>query len=256
MELGYEEAGQGPVLVLVHGFPVDHNIWRDQLAGLADVRRVMAIDLRGRGNSPASATDGWTIHDYADDIAETIDSRGISEVDLAGLSMGGYVAFSLLRNHADKVRSLVLMSTKAEEDTPEARKGRDENASLVKEKGSEALVEAMFDKLVSKKATEEIKEKVRAMFLSIPPETAIADLVAMRDRPDFTQDLGSIRVPTLVVQGTDDDLLKVEAGRAMASSIPQGRFVSIPDAAHFVCIEQPSLVNQALRDFLEGVTRA
>ena len=253
MKLGYEEAGEGPVLLLVHGFPVDRRIWRPQLESLADIRRVVAVDLRGRGKSQVEA-EGWTIDDYAGDIAETIDAVGERQVDLVGLSMGGYIAFSLLRMHPEKVRSLVLMSTKAEEDGPEAKKGRDENAALVKEKGSEALVDRMLQNVLSKNASEEVKKDVADMFRSIPPDSAVADLEAMRDRPDSTADLTSIRVPTLVIQGEEDGLLTLGAGRAMAAAIPQGRFVSIPGSGHFVSIEQPRLVNEALSDFLKNVT--
>jgi 3-oxoadipate enol-lactonase len=255
MRLGYEESGAGPALLLVHGFPVDLRIWRPQLKGLADIRRLIAVDLRGRGKSPAQAAE-WSIDDYAEDIAETIDAVGIPQVDLVGLSMGGYVAFSLLRMHPEKVRSLLLMSTKAEEDTPEAKKGREENAALVKEKGSEVLVDRMLGKLLSRNASEEVKEEVTAMIRSIPPDTAVSDLEAMRDRPDSTGDLPSIPIPTLVMQGEKDELLDLEAGRAMAAAIPQCRFVSIPDAAHFVSLEQPRLVNQTLREFLGAVTTA
>jgi 3-oxoadipate enol-lactonase len=255
MKLGYEESGAGPALLLVHGFPVDLRIWRPQLKGLADIRRLIAVDLRGRGKSPAQAAE-WSIDDYAEDIAETIDAVGIPQVDLVGLSMGGYVAFSLLRMHPEKVRSLVLMSTKAEEDSPEAKEGRDENAALVKEKGSEVLVDRMLGKLLSRNASDEVREEVAGMIRSIPPDTAVSDLEAMRDRPDSTGDLPSIRIPTLVMQGEKDELLDLEAGRAMAAAIPKGRFVSIPDAAHFVSLEQPGLVNQALREFLGAVTTA
>ncbi len=254
MKLGYEEAGEGPVLLLIHGFPVDRRIWRPQLESLATLRRVVAVDLRGRGKSPADAAEGWTIDDYAGDIAETIDALGVHQVDLVGLSMGGYITFSLLRMHPEKVRSLVLMSTKAEEDGPEAKKGRDDNAALVREKGSEALGDRMLQNLLSKSASDQVKKDVADMFRSIPPDSAVADLEAMRDRPDSTALLASIRVPTLVIQGEEDGLLTLEAGREMAAAIPEGRFVSIPGSGHFVSVQQPRLVNEALRDFLKDVT--
>jgi 3-oxoadipate enol-lactonase len=256
MKLGHEESGAGPVLLAVHGFPVDLGIWSAQLSGLADTSRVVAVDLRGRGVSPAPATNQWSIDDYAGDIADTLDALQVPAVDLVGLSMGGYVAFALLRMHPERVRSLVLMSTKAEEDSPDAKKGRDETAALVNEKGSEVLVDRMLGKLLSKNASDEVRERVRAMFLSIPPDTAVLDLMAMRDRPDSTGDLSSISIPALVVQGTEDELLTLEAGRAMAAALPQGHFVSIPAAGHFAPLENPSVVNRALRDFLATVTRA
>ncbi|MGH9197635.1 MAG: alpha/beta fold hydrolase, partial [Acidimicrobiia bacterium] len=93
MVLGYDEAGSGPVLLLVHGFPLDSTLWEKQLEGLKDIRRVVAVDLRGRGKSKADPN-GWSVDLYADDVAKTIDSLGGDPVDVAGLSMGGYVVFA------------------------------------------------------------------------------------------------------------------------------------------------------------------
>src|SRR5205807_1295095 len=106
--LGYDEAGEGPVLVLVHGFPFDRRLWAGQLRGLANIRRVVAPDLRGRGLSAAIGAEGATMDTYADDVAATIASLGVEQADVGGLSMGGYVTFALWRRHPKLVRSLML----------------------------------------------------------------------------------------------------------------------------------------------------
>ncbi|HVF11857.1 MAG TPA: alpha/beta fold hydrolase, partial [Actinomycetota bacterium] len=218
--LGYDEAGEGDVLLLVHGFPLDRTLWAEQLAGLSDIRRVVAVDLRGRGKSPDGQADGWSIDLYADDIAATIDSLGVDQVDLAGLSMGGYVVFNVLRKHPEKVRSLILIDTKSGDDPPEAKEGREKTAILVREKGTAELVNALLPKLFAPVATDAVKDKVRAMFENTPSETAAADALAMRDRVDSTPDLAEIKIPTLVLHGADDALMPSAGAKDMASAIP------------------------------------
>ncbi len=248
MILGYEEAGRGEVLFLVHGFPVDRRIWRAQLDGLADFRRVVAPDLRGRGKSPA--TGSWSIEDHAEDVAETIGSLGVDAVDLAGLSMGGYIAFALLRNHPDLVRSLILVSTRATQDLPDYRTGREMTAERARKFGTGALAESMLGGLLSPSVSEEVRNKVLEMFDSLPGETAAADSLAMRDRADSTPMLAGINVPTLVVEGGDEGLLPEGSGKALADTIPGAAHASIPGGGHFVPIENPEGFNEAVRRFL------
>jgi len=252
MILGYEEAGSGPVLVLIHAFPTDHRIWDDQLRALSDIRRVVAVDLRGRGRSPAT-DDGWTIETYGEDVAETIDSLDAGPVDLGGISMGGYVVFDVFRRRPDLIRSLILASTRCTEDPPEGKAGRSRVAALVREKGTSALIGMMFDKMFSPHATDLVKAKVRMMFEELPAEAAAGDSLAMRDRPDSTQDLAKIATPTLVLHGEDDQLMPIGTARRMAAAISGAEFVPIPAAGHLTSVENPEAVNAALRSFLAGV---
>lgn len=250
MELGYDESGSGPVLLLVHGFPVNRTIWSRQLAGLDHVRRVVAPDLRGRGKSPAASEEGWSIQDLAGDVAETIEALGAGPVDLAGLSMGGYIAFALLREHPELVRSLILVSTRAVQDPPEYRTGRTMTAERAERYGTRALAESMIDKLLTPGASAEARQQVLAMFDAVPGATSARDSLAMRDRADSTPLLSSISVPTLVVEGTQDSLLPEGSARTMADAVPGARFASIPGAAHFVPIENPEAFNKAVEEFL------
>lgn len=252
--LGYDESGSGPVLLLVHGFPLDRTMWEEQLKGLSDVRRVIAVDLRGRGKSPATDTEGWTIDLYADDVARTIEGLGVDKVDLAGLSMGGYVVLAFWRRHKDKVRSLLLIDTKAEADSAEAKEGREKTAALVREKGTAELVEGLFPKIFAPASGDKVKDKVRRMFENTPGATAAADALAMRDRPDSTPDLSRISVPTLVLQGEQDALMPVEGARAMAEKVPGARFVSTPNGGHMAPIENPEAANAAIREFIAGLS--
>lgn len=255
MKLGYDESGSGPVLLLAHGFPVDRNIWAGQLTGLSSLRRVIAPDLRGRGKSPAPSQDGWSIQDHADDLVETIEALDAGPVDLAGLSMGGYVAFALVRQRPDLVRSLILVSTRALQDPPEYQTGRKMTAERAERYGTRALAESMIDKLLTPRAPEAVRQQVLAMFDAVPGTTSARDSLAMRDRADLTSLLGSITVPTLVVEGAEEALLPAGSSSAMAAAISGAQMVCIPKAGHFAPIENPEAFNQAVEEFLNRVLR-
>jgi len=246
--LGAQQTGAGRPLVLVHGFPFDAEQWSEQLTTLAERRRVIAVDLRGRGRSTHAPNDDWTLDTHADDVARTLDDLGLARADVVGLSMGGYVAFALLRRHPGKVASLTLIDSKASADTAEARHGRDENARIVREHGTRALVPIMIPKLVAPSSPAWVSQKLAVMIERTPPATCIRDLMAMRDRPD--SDPTSVRVPTLVLHGALDALMPVAAAHAMAAAIPGARFVEVPGSGHIACLENAPVVNQALASFL------
>lgn len=248
--LGAQESGTSDVLVLIHGFPFDSRMWEHQLSGLSDVRRVVAVDLRGRGRSTDADADGWTVDTYADDIAATLDSLSAANADVAGMSMGGYVAMALLRRHPEKVRSLILIDTKTGDDPPEAKEAREKTAALVREKGTLELANGLLPKLTRPEPDEGVVEKAKQMFADTPSETAAADALAMRDRTDSTDLLSKATVPVLVIHGEQDQLMPVDGAKQMASNIPGARFVAIADAGHLSPMENPEAVNAAIRDFL------
>lgn len=257
MDLAYEERGSGPVLVLIHGFPFNSTMWIEQLKGLAKIRRACAVDLRGSGYSKLDDTSGFSMDLFADDIAKTLDDIGADQVDVCGLSMGGYVAFAMWRRHRDRIRSLILADTKAGADSDEAKAGREKVAAMLREKGEEGLEQLANDlvpKLTAPGASEDVVAHLRRMILSTPPEVAAADALAMRDRPDSTPDLADIAVPTLWIQGEQDALMPPDAVRGDAAQIPGCRFETVPNGGHVSPMENPDAVNKLITAFLNEVT--
>jgi 3-oxoadipate enol-lactonase len=251
MELAYEERGSGSTLVFIHGFPFDRTMWIPQLAGLAKVRTCVAVDLRGSGLSNDEQPSDYSMDLFADDVVKTLDAMNVDQADFAGLSMGGYVLFSLWRRHPARVRSLIFLDTKAEADNEEGKAGRVKTAEMVAEKGMQPLWESLGPKLTGSSPSEEVVEKLRQMFLNTAPEVAAADSLAMRDRPDSTGDLASINVPVLWLQGEEDGLMPVDGARASAEKIPGARFVPIPKGGHVSPMENPEAVNEAMSAFLK-----
>src|SRR5690349_7248599 len=119
IEIAYDDVGSGPPIAFIHGFPHNRSLWSPQLGALVDRARCVAPDLRGFGES--SSHGPFTMDQYADDVALLLENLGIGHAVIVGLSMGGYVAFSLWRRHRALVRALVLADTRAGADTDDGR---------------------------------------------------------------------------------------------------------------------------------------
>ena len=149
------DVGTGPPLLLVHGFPLDHSMWRHQLETLRSSNRIIAPDLRGFGAS-SGATETISMEQLADDLAALLDGLKIIEpITFCGLSMGGYVAWQFWRRHPNRLARLILSDTRAIGDTEEVARGRLDMAERVLAEGSSIIAEAMLPKLFSDRTAHE-----------------------------------------------------------------------------------------------------
>ena len=135
MLLTYDDDGPGPVVVLLHGFPLDRTIWHAQRTSIGSMYRVIAPDLRGFGHTAAPES-GYTMDAMAGDVVELLDALQITEpIVLGGLSMGGYVALELYRRAPELVRGLALCDTRATPDGQAQRDAREAYARTTLERG-------------------------------------------------------------------------------------------------------------------------
>jgi pimeloyl-ACP methyl ester carboxylesterase len=255
IQLGYDDAGSGVPLVLIHGFPHNRTLWAPQVHGLADRARCVSIDLRGFGESTPAPPFG--MDRYADDVVAVLDRLRIGRAVVAGLSMGGYVAFALWRRHRARVRGLVLAATRAGADSPEAMEKRRGMIELARTRGAGAVADAMMPGMVGKTAREknpDVVEAVRTMLASAPVDGTIGALEAMMARPDSTPTLATIDAPTMVIAGDEDALIPMSDAWSMHEAINGSRFELVAGAGHVVNRERRAAFNHLVSEFLAGVT--
>lgn len=257
VRLYWRESGEGPAVLFVHGFPFHGGMWDDQLERLPGRWRWLAPDLRGFGRSESSADEDspLAMDLFADDLAAFLDARDVERAVVCGLSMGGYVSFALWNWHPERVAALVLCDTRAGADTEEKRRGRRELATRVGREGASAAADALLPKLLSdetRRARPEVVDAVRSMIESTPPATIVRALEGMARRPDSTELLPGVEVPTLILMGEDDAVTIRADAELMERAIPDATLQTIPGAGHLPPMETPDAFNRALVQFLEA----
>lgn len=254
IRLSVNDQGEGPALLLVHGFPLDRSMWTGQIEDLSRDYRVIAPDLRGFGLSDVSQ--GTVLMEqYADDLAGLLDALGVHDgVTLCGLSMGGYVAWQFWRRHRSRLNGLILCDTRAEADTPDAASTRLESADRVLAEGIGFLADGMMEKLLAPSTLRdrpEIADAAKSVMLATPRDGAAAAQRGMAARADSSDILSQIDEPTLVICGEHDAISTVDEMRGIAQQIAGAVYVQIPNAGHMSPLENPQAVNMAIRDFLQ-----
>jgi len=252
--MAFDVHGDGYPILFIHGFPFDRTMWRPVTATLTGRRRITP-DLRGLGLS--DVPDHYAMAEYADDVAALLDALHVPQAVVCGLSMGGYVAFELIRRHPGRVRALILAATKSEADDEAGKRRRDDLIALVERQGTGALADLLLPQLLApatRTAMPDVVQHLRAMIEESPVRGVVGALRAMRDRADATPILGKIQVPALVIAGRDDQLIPPATSRNLADAIPGALFRLIPDAGHLCPLEQPVATGRVIAEFLEGMS--
>jgi pimeloyl-ACP methyl ester carboxylesterase len=227
-------------------------MWDGQLA-LADTGwHVIAPQLRGVDGA-TSDPPGTSVDDYAGDVIDLLDGLHIKQAVIGGLSMGGYVAFAMLRHAARYFQGLILADTKPQADTPDAVEGRKKLLALVQQKGPAAVADEMIPKLLgetSRKTHPEVVEHVRSLILASSTDAIAGEIRALMTRPDSTPLLATIHFPTLIVVGDEDTVTPPTLAHEMRDAIAGSELAVIPGAGHLSNLERPDSFNAALARFL------
>lgn len=254
--LHVQTSGSGIPVLLIHGFPFTSRMWQPQLHGLADTGQIVAPDLPGFGDSPA-APPPHSVDAMAQACVAVLDAQGIhGPAVIGGLSMGGYIALAIARLYPQRLRGLMLLSTRAAADGAEAKANRDKAIATAQEQGPAPAGEGMFPKLLAPgnyAAQPQTAEELRAIMAGATTEGVVMALTAMRDRPDSTPLLGQISAPTLVVHGEEDQVIPKSEAEAMAAAIPNSQLQLIANAGHVPNLEQAEKFNEVVAAFIRSV---
>jgi pimeloyl-ACP methyl ester carboxylesterase len=253
INLAVREAGHGPAVVLLHGYPLDGEMWEAELEALAARGlRAIAPDLRGAGGSDVGMMQGpVTMSRMADDIVALLDRLRIDRAAVVGLSMGGYVAFEILARSPDRVRGLVLSGTRATPDSEAGRASRETTAQSIEKGGIEAVVQAFLPKVIDPATQPALFARAAEMARRATPRGAAALLRGIALRADHQMTCARIAVPTLVLCGSLDMATPPDEVRALAQSIPGARYLEIRGHGHALNLEAPEAFQDAAVPFLE-----
>lgn len=259
MTLAVTDIGTGPVVVLLHAFPVNRHLWDGVAERLAaGGRRVVAPDLPGFGDSPMPESEP-DLAVAADAVFTTLAELGIRQYALAGLSMGGYVAMQLLRQGSDDVpapSAVGLVDTKMGADPEPARANRLAVADrALAEQSTEFLVDAMIGNLLGRVTVEQkpdVVAQVSAWIRATSPQAVAWAQRAMARRPDSRELLAGFSGRVLVLAGSDDTISPPDEQRELAGVLQHGELRFVPGVGHLSAVEDPEGVAQALLGFTAG----
>lgn len=250
IQMAYTDEGEGIPLVFIHGFPLNRSAWSKQVEAFKSSYRVIAPDLRGLGETEATAGP-VPMGRFAEDLNALLHHLGTGPAIIVGHSMGGYVALAFARAYPKALRALVLVGTKAGADSPGAAAARRALAEKVRAEGTSVVVEAMAPKMLSASHTDAaMAASVQAFMATATPEGVVSALLGMAERPDAGAWLGKIRVRTLVMVGAEDTIIPPSESEILMMGIPSAQLKVIPKAGHLVAFEQAEAFNGALREWL------
>jgi len=239
-------------VVLLHAFPLSSVMWErmaQELQSLRDDTALLLIDFPGFGESPER--EKWNLATLPVELRGIIERHTRKPVTIAGLSLGGYAAFEFFRMNPDLVRGLVLSNTRAEADSEEEKRGRATFAEDALARGPEAAIDRLYSNFVTPETEPEIAIDIRNWIMEAKPPAIAACLNAMAERDDSRSVLSLITIPSLVISGERDVMMRTTNMRAMASALEDSSFVEIKSAAHLTAVERPREWAEALASFLD-----
>ena len=251
--VAYRDLGEGPPLVLLHGFLCDSRCWRRQLEDLSDSFRVVAWDAPGAGSS-SDPPDPFTSTGWAQCLGAFLDLVGIERAQILGLSWGGILGQEFYRLYPDRVLALILCDTYAgwKGSLPEsACKKRLERCFLESSLPAEAFVRRWVPEFYTETASPDLKEEMSDVVSDFHPQgfRLMAKSSADTDTADL---LPYIEVPTLLVWGDEDRRSPMNIAEQFRHAIPNAELTVIANAGHISNMEQPEEFNAQVRRFCQS----
>ena len=254
-EIFVESSGTGEPLVLLHGYPLSGALFSRVRDELDDQYRVITLDHRGYGLS-GSANGVRSVDTYAEDALAVLDRLGIESAHMGGMSMGGPILFSIMRQRPGAVRSAILIDTNHQSaGAPERGIWQGARRALEESGDVGSITPFLLPNMLSGQ-TRLVDAPGQADYLGrvvaqASLEGAIGGTYALENRPDATELIRNTQMPVLVVVGREDTLYPVSVSQDMARLAPRGELAVIPGAAHAAVFEFPEAVAAEIEAFLQ-----
>ncbi|HUK27393.1 MAG TPA: alpha/beta fold hydrolase [Candidatus Acidoferrales bacterium] len=254
LQVWFDELGNPGALpvVLIHGFPFSHEMWRPQIPVLSEKFWVIQYDLRGHGQTDVG--DGqYALEFFVDDLIALLDYLKIKKAVLCGLSMGGYIALRAVERNPERVFGLILADTQAKADSNEAKLKRAASIKAVKSNGIKPFADNFLNSAFTPQSLTSKSEGVIAIQKIIDSNSQMGicgALLALASRTDTTVSLLAVQVPTLILVGDRDVLTPVSLSQELHDRIRDSEMHVIKNAAHLSNLENAEEFNKYVVDFL------
>lgn len=255
IDINYEQEGAGTDLVLIHGLGADLRIWDADVPVLARYHRVLRCDVRGFGASD-KPPGPYSPQLFARDLSNLLSACDVRTAHVLGISMGGVIAQRFALDYPTRVRSLVLVSTSSEV-APQATAAWRWLADMVEREGFDAGsadASRAFSAAFAAQHPEVVADVGRRNAASDPRAYAAAAR-AMSDY-NWTAELSSVGVPTLILQGLEDQLTPPGGSVKMSRKLPHARLLMVAGTGHNLPLEQPAVFHVAVLAFTAGIDNA
>ena len=257
LKISYNDEGPdgAPVIVFIHGFPLNKSMWNKQVEALKVNYHVIAYDIRGHGNSDIGEED-FTIDLFVNDLLHLMSALKIEKAILCGLSMGGYIALNAIENFPERFDALILSDTNCIADSPEAKEKRMNAIENIKNNGVEKYAVESMKNLFAPESFKSKKGEIDAaweMIVKTSTQSLYNTLHALSERKETCNKLSQIKVPVLIMVGSEDSITPPASASLMHEKI-KGSFMQIIDhAGHLSNMENPVGFNDQLKKFVDSV---
>ena len=257
LTVSYSDHGpdDAPVIIFIHGFPLNKSMWNIQVEALKENYRVIAYDIRGHGNSDPGI-DEFFIELFVIDLLRLMEKLKIEKSILCGLSLGGYIALNAVLKHPDRFDGLILNDTQCIADTPEIKENRCNAIISIKEKGVEQYADEIIKKLFAQETftkNKNVVDAVKEMIISTQKQSLCNTLHALAERKETCDQLPEINIPVLIMVGEEDKITPIAAAQQMHEKILNSKLEIIQQAGHLSNLENPTAFYTHLVNFLELV---
>ena len=249
-------AGEGELLVFLHGIGGNKTNWHLQLPEFSNYFKTVAWDARGYGGSDDYEGD-LDFSDFSRDLERVLDHFEAGKAHLCGLSMGGYIGWEFWKNFPERICRLIQCDTRSIGDTELVARGRRQMAKRITEQGpngSALAADGMIPKLFSEHSAQAVPERVsqlRGVIAASDYQMIAETQFALANRANANDWLPDINIPTLLICGEHDAISPADEMRVIADTMPNATIKIIENVGHMAPLEHPQAVNNLIRQFLK-----
>jgi pimeloyl-ACP methyl ester carboxylesterase len=247
----YKIEGSGQPLLLIHGYPLSGELFKNNRSVLSKNFQVITIDLPGFGKSAAPDRKA-SIENYAKTVLAFMDAMNIKVATVGGMSMGGMTLLEMYKQAPERLKGMILIDTTADPAGIAEAAGWRGNAQQAEQMGVASLAPGLLPRMLTGVSRERFPNQV-AHLSSLVKQASLNGAIgggnALAARPDANPTLPTIKVPTLIIVGAEDNVTPVELSMKMQAAIPGSRLVQIPGAGHAATFEKAAATNRAILDW-------